>query len=114
MKLFKVSNVAGTDTTGSAVSNVMLLLGDGLITCKLRFTEEDGKVVQTSNIEHCYQSYQDTLLFVTKSGSRYALEFSEEEDYKSEFAICLALAMEGRFSSLKYCDLGKKIIEELR
>ena len=113
MKLCKISNVAGTDTTGSAVSNVMLLFTDGMITCKLRFTEEDGKVVQTSNIEHCYQSYQDTLLFVTKSGSRYALEFSDE-DYHGEFASYLALAMAGRFSSLKYCDLGKKIIEELR
>lgn len=111
MKLCKISNVAGNDTTGSAVSNVMLFI-DG-ISCKLRFTEEDGKVVQTSNIEHCYQSYENTLLFVTKSGSRYAFEFSDE-DYKGEFARYLALAMEGRFSSLRYCDLGKKIIEELR
>lgn len=112
MKIYKISNVAGNDTTGSAVSNVMLVFLDG-IKCQLKFTEQNGQVVQTSSIEHCYQSYQDTLLFVTKSGSRYSLEFSAE-DYKSEFARYLALAMEGRFSSLKYCDLGKKIIEELR
>ena len=66
----------------------------------------------TSHIVMCCQSDENTLLFLTKSNSRYAIiiEESDFENKNSEIIYLKDIMNENCFRPLIYTKLGEKII----
>ena len=77
MKLFKDSRTAGTSLEGENIKNIYVeVLDNGFPALHILTGEnEEENLVRTSRIEYVFQTTEDTLLFVTHSGSRYAVQF---------------------------------------
>lgn len=109
MKVFMISEKAGTNMDGK---NALLfnVLRDTRGILRLDFAFCDGSFVTTSAVDHALQSASDTILFITSSGSRYAVEFETEEELKIS-TLQNAIQYASAISSLKFTDIGKKILE---
>ena len=115
MKLFKNSLVAGTNMNGEKVKNIYLVNESYLPILHIVAGEgEDDQVIKTSRIELVFQSEDDTLLFITHSGSRYAIQFENEEDYRSSFSNQIVCYMNTIWSHLRFMDLGKKLLSSMK
>lgn len=85
MKWCRVSKVAGDQLREEKILNARIDVED----CKL-FVNAAVGTVRTSRIVEAKQSTENTLLFITASGSRYAIIF-EEGDLNPNNGFCLSL-----------------------
>lgn len=116
MKLFKNSLVAGTNMAGQNIKNIYIeVLDNGFPALHILTGEnEEENLVRTSRIEYVFQTTEDTLLFITHSGSRYAIQFENEEDYRSSFSNQIVCYMNTIWSHLQFMDLGKKLLSSMK
>lgn len=118
MKLFKDSRTAGTSLEGENIKTIYIeVLDNGFPSLHIltgKNGEEKNQLIQTSRIEYVFQTTEDTLLFVTHSGSRYAVQFENKEDYHSLFSDQIISYMNGIWSHLQFMDLGKKLLSSMK
>lgn len=72
-----------------------------------------GRTIRTSRIEDAKQTAPDAFLFITKSGSRYAITFCEEEfNLDNIFFASLKIAMDDCINChpLRYTLNGSRIM----
>lgn len=108
MKTIMVSKIAGTNMEGldTSIFNVIPVKGS----VRLNFVFSNGSTATTSAVEFALQSASDTILFITNSGSRYAVQFEKEEELKNS-SLADAIRQTSAISSLRFTDIGKKILE---
>lgn len=104
------SKSEGSNLSGERVKQIEIRKNNTTLSYYLRFKTEFG-AYRTAPLLTVIQSAEDTLLFYTESGSRYAFIF-EEADFKAgETISSLKDVINSCWGShLKFCDLGKRIL----